>query len=154
VEVWTAEVEEVAYFRDCQAEGPSEVVAHLEEVPVEVVAHLEEVPVEAVAHLEGVPVEAAVFLVGTVLEGTAVADSAYSLGDLKILQGMEAAPFARLDVANVGREAAAPQASRCTRSSLSQHNCSSLRLEALLSSAQQHVLPQVKARCGPIADTG
>lgn len=128
-----AEVVEGAYFHDCQGEDPLEEVALLEGVLAEAVAYFAEWLVEVL-------VEAVVFLGEIARAGTAVVDFAYNPEELGNLQGMEAVPFARLDVANAAREAAAPQASRCTGSSLSRHNCSFLRLGVLLLSAQQLVL--------------
>jgi hypothetical protein len=112
VAVWTAEVGVVegAYCRGCQAEDPLEVEAFLEEVPVGEVAFLAEIA----------------------LEGIAAVGFVYSPENLGIHQGMEAAPFARLDFSNVGQEVAVLQVSRCIGNPLSQHSYSFLPLEVLL----------------------
>lgn len=113
-------MEEEAYCRGCQAEDPLVVEACHEEDPLGVEACLEEVLVGEVASLAGIA-----------LEGTAAVGFVYSPEDLEVLQGTQAALFARLDVSNVGQEEVVPQASRCIGNSLSQHSCSSLRLEVL-----------------------
>jgi hypothetical protein len=125
-------VVEGAYCRDCQAEDPLGVEAYLEEDPLGVEAYLEEDPLEVEACLGEVPVGEVASLAEIALEGTAAVGFVYSPEDLEILQGTKVAPFARLDVSNVGQEEAVPQASRCTGNSLSQHSYSSLRLEVLL----------------------
>lgn len=88
----------MAYSLDCQAEGPSEEVAYLEEDPS-----------EAVAYLEGAPEGEVACLVEIVQDDTVVEDFVCNLADLGSLQGMEAASSAHLSVANDGREVAAPQ---------------------------------------------